>query len=262
VRNVAQKGGKILFVGTKRQIRTIISEEAQNCGMPYVSERWLGGMLTNMQTIRQSIGRLEEIEELERSGVLDRLPKKEQASLRREMAKLRRNLDGVREMAALPDVMFVVDMGKEHIAVAEARKLGMTIVAVVDTNCDPELAEFIIPGNDDAISSVRLIASAISKAIQEGTQYYREVEKERKERATEERDRRKAVKPTARKPRSAEARKLQEELAAKADASAVPDEEARVAGEEQEADAVAAETGAAAAEVEAEAPAGDTESNS
>jgi small subunit ribosomal protein S2 len=244
VRNVAQKGGRILFVGTKRQIRSIMSEEAQNCGMPYVSERWLGGMLTNMQTVRQSIGRLEEIEELENSGVLGRLPKKEQASLRREMAKLRRNLDGVRAMAQLPEVMFVVDVGKEHIAVAEARKLGLTIVAITDTNCDPEDADFIIPGNDDAISSVRLVASAVSKAVQEGVQYYKEVEKERKERAAEEREKRKAVKPTARKPRSAAARKLQEELSAKADASATPTEETAGESKAEEAPEAGAEPAA------------------
>jgi small subunit ribosomal protein S2 len=228
VRNVAQRGGTILFVGTKRQIRDIIGEEAQGCSMPYVSERWLGGMLTNMTTIRGSIGRLEEIEALERDGTIERLPKKEQSSLRRELVKLHRNLDGVRTLERAPDVVFIVDIMREELAIKEARKVGATVVAIVDTNCNPEPVDFVIPGNDDAISSVRLIANVISRAVKEGVQFYREDQKQYKERVQEEREKRRGVKSTARKPRSEEARQLQERLTAKAEASAAPDEDVTV----------------------------------
>ncbi len=224
-RNVAQKGGRILFVGTKKQIRDVIQEHATACEMPYVSERWLGGMLTNMATIRRSIGRLEEIETLERDGTLDRLPKKEQSVLRRELVKLHRNIAGVRTLTELPHALFVVDISKEYIAVSEARKLNIPIIALLDTNCDPDLVDFVIPGNDDAISSVRLVADAISRAANEGRQYFVEVDKQNRERVKEEREKRKGSKPMARKPRTDAARKLHEQLVAKADAHATPDEE-------------------------------------
>ena len=199
--------------------------------MPYVSERWLGGMLTNMTTIRGSIGRLEEIETLERDGTIERLPKKEQSSLRRELVKLHRNLDGVRTLERAPDVVFIVDIMREELAIKEARKVGATIVAIVDTNCNPEPVDFVIPGNDDAISSVRLIANVISRAVKEGVQFYREDQKQYKERVQEEREKRRGVKSTARKPRSEEARQLQERLTAKAEASAAPDEDVMVKDE-------------------------------
>jgi small subunit ribosomal protein S2 len=224
-RNVAQRGGQILFVGTKRQIRDVISEEARACGMPFVCERWLGGMLTNMTTIRNSIGRLEHIEQLERDGTLDRLPKKEQSSLRRELVKLHKNLDGVRTLQAAPDVVFIVDIMREDLAVKEAKSVGAKIVALVDTNCNPDPIDFVVPGNDDAISSVRLITNAISRAINEGVQYYREVDKQSKDRVKEEREKSRGVKSTARRPRSDASRKLQEQLMAKAEISATPDEE-------------------------------------
>jgi small subunit ribosomal protein S2 len=224
-RNVAQRGGQILFVGTKRQIRDVISEEARACGMPFVCERWLGGMLTNMTTIRNSIGRLEHIEQLERDGTLDRLPKKEQSSLRRELVKLHKNLDGVRTLQAAPDVVFIVDIMREDLAVKEAKSVGAKIVALVDTNCNPDPIDFVVPGNDDAISAVRLITNAISRAINEGVQYYREVDKQSKDRVKEEREKSRGVKSTARRPRSDASRKLQEQLMAKAEISATPDEE-------------------------------------
>jgi small subunit ribosomal protein S2 len=193
--------------------------------MPFVCERWLGGMLTNMTTIRNSIGRLEHIEQLERDGTLDRLPKKEQSSLRRELVKLHKNLDGVRTLQAAPDVVFIVDIMREDLAVKEAKSVGAKIVALVDTNCNPDPIDFVVPGNDDAISAVRLITNAISRAINEGVQYYREVDKQSKDRVKEEREKSRGVKSTARRPRSDASRKLQEQLMAKAEISATPDEE-------------------------------------
>jgi small subunit ribosomal protein S2 len=225
-RNIAQRGGKILFVGTKPQIKSVIREMAVESSMPYVCERWLGGTLTNISTIRQSINRLEEIEELEKNGILAKLPKKEQASLNRELSKLHRNLDGIRAMDEIPEAIFVVDTLKERIAVAEARKLGLTIIAICDTNSNPDLADFIIPGNDDAISSVKLIVSAISKAVSEGVQFHDEVEKQRQQRIKESKEKSaKTKKKTSRKKRSEESKKLQDELSAVAEASAEPTEE-------------------------------------
>ncbi|NLF39741.1 30S ribosomal protein S2 [bacterium] len=218
VRNVAQKGGKILFVGTKRQVREIIRDEAAKCHMPYICERWLGGTLTNMRTIRLSIGRMEEIEELDKEGVMDRLPKKEQSSLRRELDKLHRNLDGIRVLEDKPDVIFIVDIVKERIAITEAVKLGIPVVAIVDTNCNPNLVDFVIPGNDDAICSVRLITSVIGRAINEGYQFYKQLEDERRKKDADERAERKS-KAAAKKPRAA-ARKPQDAPAAKPDAAA------------------------------------------
>jgi len=223
VRNMTQKGGKILFIGTKKQAKETIREVALQCKMPYVCERWLGGMLTNMQTIRLSIGRLEEIEDLKKRGVLAKLPKKEQSSLRRELAKLHRNLDGIRNLDKSPDAVFIVDIRKEHIALAEARKLGVTVVAIVDTNCDPDKADFIIPGNDDAISSIKLLTSAIGNAAAEGAQFYNEIETQRRHRAKEERDKAREKKPSAHKPPSKVSKELQDELTAKAEASASPE---------------------------------------
>jgi len=224
-RNIAQKGGIILFVGTKRQVRDIVRDEASLCHMPSVTERWLGGMLTNMQTIRKSIGRLEEIEELEKSGTLERLPKKEQSSLRRETEKLHRNLDGIRSMTRLPDAVFIIDIGREHLALAEARRLGISVIAIVDTNCNPDLSDFPVPGNDDAISSVKLVTGAMSRSIGEGVQYYEEVAKHSRDREREDREKQRVAKPVARRQRTEASRRLQEQLAAKADASAAPDEE-------------------------------------
>ena len=169
VQNVAAKGGKVLFVGTKKQAHDIIEEEAKRCGQFYVSNRWLGGMLTNFQTIQKSIDRLRQLEEMQQDEeLMEELPKKEVLSLQREHAKLLRNLEGIKDMGGLPSVVFVVDTRLEKIAVAEANKLKIPVVALVDTNCDPDPIDFPIPGNDDAIRSIRLITSAIADAVIEG----------------------------------------------------------------------------------------------
>mgnify|MGYP000742146807 CR=1 FL=1 len=163
-------GGEILFVGTKKQAQESIKEEAERCGMYYVNERWLGGMLTNFKTIRTRIARLKELEKMQEDGTFDVLPKKEVAVLLHEKEKLDRNLGGIKEMTRIPDVMFVVDPRKEKIAIQEAHILGIPVVAIVDTNCDPEEVDYVIPGNDDAIRAVKLIASKIADAVIEAKQ--------------------------------------------------------------------------------------------
>ena len=170
VRDAAMGGGRVLFVGTKKQAQESIREEATRCGEFYVNERWLGGTLTNFQTIRKRIQRLIELEEMEASGRLTRLTKREVSRLAGEQERLEKFLGGIKGMSKLPQLLFVVDPRKEHIAVTEARALGIPIVAIVDTNCDPDEIDFIIPGNDDAIRSVRLIASKMADAILEGRQ--------------------------------------------------------------------------------------------
>jgi len=170
VRDVAKEGGKILFVGTKKQAQETVKEEAERCGMFYVNVRWLGGTLTNFQTIRRRIERLKELEQMEEEGTLDLLPKKEVMALRKEKEKLERFLGGIKNMKQLPDALFIVDPRKERIAVAEARRLGIPIVAIVDTNCDPDEIDYVIPGNDDAIRAVKLITSKIADAVLEGLQ--------------------------------------------------------------------------------------------
>ncbi|NLW32735.1 MAG: 30S ribosomal protein S2 [Fibrobacter sp.] len=161
----ASRGGKVLFVGTKKQLKDSIREEAERCNMPYVTERWLGGMLTNFQTIRQSIAKLEKIEAMEADGTIEALPKKERLLLAKRKEKLLSVLDGIRKIRKLPSIIFVVDTIKEHIAISEGRKLRIPIGAVVDTNCDPDIVDYPIPGNDDAIKSVQLIARAVSDTI-------------------------------------------------------------------------------------------------
>jgi small subunit ribosomal protein S2 len=165
---IAAKRGNIIFVGTKRAASKSIAEEAQRCGMPYVSHRWLGGMLTNFRTIRQSIKRLRQIEKMEEDGSFARLVKKEVLQLTREQEKLEKTLGGIKDMKGLPDAMFVVDVGHEDIAVKEARKLGIPVIAVVDTNCSPNDIDYVIPGNDDAIRSIRLYTQLAADAILEG----------------------------------------------------------------------------------------------
>jgi small subunit ribosomal protein S2 len=165
---MAARRGNVLFVGTKRAAGQAITEEAQRCGMPYVSNRWLGGMLTNFRTIRQSINRLKELEAMDTDGTFERLVKKEVLELTRERDRLEQNLGGIKDMPSLPDAMFVIDIGHEDIAVAEARKLGIPVVAVVDSNNNPEMVDYAIPGNDDAIRSVRLYAQLAADAILEG----------------------------------------------------------------------------------------------
>ncbi|MGA9828727.1 MAG: 30S ribosomal protein S2, partial [Rhodanobacteraceae bacterium] len=160
VSGLAQKRGTIMFVGTKRSARDAVKEEAVRCGMPYVAARWLGGMLTNFRTVKQSIGRLKEIETMSEDGSFDKLVKHEVLGLLRERDKLERSLGGIKDMNRLPDALFVIDIGHENIAVLEAKKLGIPVVAVVDTNYDPALVDYPIPGNDDAIRAVQLYTSA------------------------------------------------------------------------------------------------------
>ena len=170
VRDLALEGKSILFVGTKKQAQESIESEAKRCNMFYVNNRWLGGMLTNFRTIQTRIKRLNDIDRMEQNGQFDVLPKKEVIKLKAEREKLEANIGGIREMKKLPGALFVVDPRKEHIAVTEARILGIPIVGIVDTNCDPDEIDYVIPGNDDAIRAIRLIASAMANAAIEGRQ--------------------------------------------------------------------------------------------
>ena len=170
VRDVAMDNGTVLFVGTKKQAQESIEQEAKRCEMFYVNQRWLGGLLTNFKTIQSRIAKLREIERMEENGDFDLLPKKEVVKLKYIQDKLEKNLGGIKEMKKLPSCMFVVDPRKEHIAVQEARCLNIPIVAIVDTNCDPDDVDYVIPGNDDAIRAVKLIASKIADAVLEGKQ--------------------------------------------------------------------------------------------
>ena len=170
VRDIAADGKDVLFVGTKKQAQDAVKEEAINCSMPYVNARWLGGMLTNFRTIRRRIERLNQLRKMEEDGTFDLLPKKEVAKLKLEIEKLEKFLGGIQDMKGIPGALFIVDPRKERIAVSEAKKLGIPIVAIVDTNCDPDEIDAVIPGNDDAIRAVKLIASVISAAVIEGRQ--------------------------------------------------------------------------------------------
>jgi small subunit ribosomal protein S2 len=169
-RDISTEGGSILFVGTKKQATDAIREEAQRCGMYYVNVRWLGGMLTNFKTIKKSIARLEQLEKMKEDGTFDLLPKKEVAGLVKEMDNLEKNLGGIKTMTELPSAIFIVDTKKEHNAVLEAKRLGIPVIAIVDTNCDPDDADYVIPGNDDAIRAIKLISSVIADAVIEGKQ--------------------------------------------------------------------------------------------
>jgi len=168
VQEVSRDGETVLFVGTKRQAKDVVWEAAQSCGMPYVTERWLGGTLTNFQTIRKSVAKLEELDRMSQDGTYERLPKKEVLHLEKRRAKLQTLLGGIRDMTRLPGMLYVVDAKREQIAVAEANKLEIPVVAIVDTNCDPEVVDYPIPGNDDAIRSISLITHLIARAVQEG----------------------------------------------------------------------------------------------
>jgi small subunit ribosomal protein S2 len=168
IRNVASTGAPILFVGTKKQAQDAIAEEAQKAGAFYVNNRWLGGMLTNFSTVRKSIERLKKIETMKEDGTYNMLTKKEVAQLEKERIKLEKNLSGIKDMTTLPGAMFVVDPKKEKIAIAEAKRLSIPVVAIVDTNCDPDDADYVIPGNDDAIRAIKLIASKMAEAVMQG----------------------------------------------------------------------------------------------
>lgn len=215
MRDSAMEGKNVLFVGTKKQAQESIESEAQRCNMFYVSNRWLGGMLTNFGTIRKRVDRLNEIDEMEKNSQFDVLPKKEVIKLQHEREKLENNLGGIRNMKSLPGLLFVVDPKKEHLAIDEARKLGIPIVAITDTNCDPDLIDYPIPGNDDAIRAVKLISSKMADAVLEGREGYQEVAEEIVEvveeakedkRRTPRRDRNEQRAPRApRKPRTEKA---------------------------------------------------------
>ena len=181
MRDAAMEGKTVLFVGTKKQAQDSIESEAKRCNMFYVSNRWLGGMLTNFTTIRKRVDRLNEIDKMEQDGQLEVLPKKEVIKIMQEREKLNNNLGGIREMKNLPGLLFVVDPKKEHLAVDEARKLGIPIVAMVDTNCDPDLIDYVIPGNDDAIRAVKLISAKMADAVLEGRQGYQDAPEETQE---------------------------------------------------------------------------------
>ena len=170
VQDLASEGKIVLFVGTKRQAQDAISEEAQKCGMFYINQRWLGGLLTNWVTVQKSVKRLKELDDMATDGRYELLPKKEVIKLERERKHLQANLAGIKNMNRLPDAIFVIDSNKEQIAVREARKLGIPVVAVVDTNCDPSEVDYVIPGNDDALRAIRLFTSKISESIAEGAQ--------------------------------------------------------------------------------------------
>ena len=186
VTNLAADGRTILFVGTKRQAQDVIAEESQRCGMFYVNERWLGGLLTNFATIQRSLGRLRDLEAMATDGRYDTLSKKEIARNEKERRKLTKNLEGIRGMSRLPDAIFIVDTKKEQIAVDEARKLKIPIIGIVDTNADPDQVDFVIPGNDDALRSIRLFAGAIANAVISGRDMKQSVDAEASREATDE----------------------------------------------------------------------------
>ena len=170
VSDIAADGGSILFVGTKKQAQEAVKEEAQRCGMYYVNERWLGGMLTNFKTIQSRIKRLKDIERMSEDGTFDVLPKKEVVNIKKEWDKLEKNLGGIKEMKRIPDAIFIVDPKKERICVQEAHALGITLIGIADTNCDPDELDYVIPGNDDAIRAVNLIVSKMADAVIEANQ--------------------------------------------------------------------------------------------
>ena len=192
--NLAAEGRTILFVGTKRQAQDAVAEEAQRCGMFFVNQRWLGGLLTNFTTIQRSLSRLRDLEAMETDGRYDTLSKKEIAQIEKEKRKLQKNLEGIRHMSRLPDALFVVDTRKEKIAVDEARKLKIPVIGVVDTNCDPDEVDFVIPGNDDALRAIRLFAAKIADAVL-GGRGIRESAQADDETDADERGRRGAARP-------------------------------------------------------------------
>jgi small subunit ribosomal protein S2 len=222
VSDLAQEGKNLLFVGTKRQAQEAIAEESKRCAMFHVNHRWLGGLLTNNATIQKSIQRLRELEEMSQDGRYELLTKKEVLRLERERKHLDQNLAGIKDMPGLPDALFVIDSNKEEIAVKEARKMGIPVVAVVDTNCDPDLVDYVIPGNDDALRAIRLFTSRIADAAEEGRRAAEEKQMEAEKIAAE---------------------KAAEELEAAREAAAIAaEEEARLAGEEDVEEAVEVES--------------------
>jgi small subunit ribosomal protein S2 len=245
VRDLVANGGTVLFIGTKKQAQDSIQSYAERCNMPYINERWLGGMLTNFQTISKRVSKMQEYRRMRDSGEFEAMPKKEALLISRELTKLERNLGGIRDMQKLPDAVFVLDTKKEHIAVTEARKIGLPIVAVVDTNCDPDLVDFAIPGNDDAIRAGELMSRVISDAVLEG----RFIRSKKAEASGEAPAQRNVLE-------EAEVAEQQEQARAEAAAEAAA-REARVAAAAPEADAPAAEEAAPVEAEEAVPSAGD-----
>ncbi|MFP4472462.1 MAG: 30S ribosomal protein S2 [Candidatus Omnitrophota bacterium] len=183
VKNVAAGGGNVLFIGTKKQAQDVIETEARRAEMPFINNRWMGGLLTNFVTVRQSVSKLRRIEAMSEDGTLENLKKKEVVTINKNKEKLLRDLDGIRDMEKLPDAVFIIDTRREEIAVKEADRLGIPIVALIDTNCDPDLITYPVPGNDDALKSIRFIASTISDSIIEGRKQFDETEAIRKRKA-------------------------------------------------------------------------------
>lgn len=186
IKDITNQGKTVLFVGTKKQTQDAIRDAAIDCGMPYVNSRWLGGMLTNFKTIHKRIEKLIDLENMESSGEFNNLPKKELQAVKKEIEKLRKNMEGIKSLEKLPDALFIIDPKKEQIAVTEARKIGIPIVAVVDTNCDPDLVDYVIPGNDDAIRAGTLLANVISEAVKAGKELVQKVEETPSEEKNEE----------------------------------------------------------------------------
>ena len=226
VRDVAERGGNVLFVGTKKQTHDPVANYAQMCGMPYVNERWLGGMLTNFSTILGRVKKMQEYERMLVAGDFEAMPKKEALILSRELEKLQRNLGGLRNLDKLPEALFVIDTKKEAIAVTEANKLGIPVVAVVDTNCDPDVITYVIPGNDDAIRSGELMCRIIADAVLEGRRSRPEVLNIAKALDPEEEAKRDALQAEARRRAAEEAREREARIAAKARAAKEPETQA------------------------------------
>ncbi len=183
IKEIVEDGGKILFVGTKKQAQESIEEEAKRCGMYFVNQRWLGGMMTNFKTIKLRIDRLRKLEKMEEDGTFDVLPKKEVIQLKHEMERLEKFLGGIKDMKEMPKALFVVDPRKERIAILEAHKLGIPVIAIVDTNCDPDEVDYVIPGNDDAIRAVKLLSATMADAVIEGSQSFQDEAEEVVEKA-------------------------------------------------------------------------------
>lgn len=264
VRDLTANGGNILFVGTKRQAQDSIQFYAEKCGMPYVNQRWLGGMLTNFQTIQKRVDKMKEYQRMRDSGEFDAMPKKEALMISRELTKLERNLGGIQMLTKAPDAVFVLDTKLEHTAVTEANKLGLPLVAVVDTNCDPDLVDYVIPGNDDAIRAGELMSRVVSDAVLEG-RFIRAkkaemagvpAEAEPQKRSAEEEAAHAAAQAQAQQEAAAAAAEREARIAAEKDASAVaPVEAAAVAAPAEEAAAPVEEAPAEEAPAEEAAPA-------
>ena len=248
VRDLVANGGTVLFIGTKKQAQDSIQSYSERCNMPYINERWLGGMLTNFQTISKRVAKMQEYRRMRDSGEFEAMPKKEALLISRELTKLERNLGGIRDMQKLPDAVFILDTKKEHIAVTEARKCGIPIVAVVDTNCDPDLIDYAIPGNDDAIRAGELMSRVISDAVLEG----RFIRSKKAEASGESPAQRNVLE---------EAEIAEQQAKARAEAAAqAAEREARIAAEKDAAESAPAEDAPAAAEeapVDAMSAAGD-----